>query len=1255
MSERDIFLAAVDLPDGERPAYLDRACGADADLRVRVDALLRSHDAAGSFLNGPAADPADAATVAFTSGPEGEEYDEVPLGFLDPPGRPDSLGRLGHYDVLEVLGRGGFGIVFRAFDDRLQRVVAVKVLSPQMATTSPARKRFLREARSSGAVRHENVVPVHAVEEHPLPHLVMDYIPGETLQQRIRRIGPLDLAEAVRVGRQIASGLAAAHATGLIHRDIKPSNILLDTGPHPTAKITDFGLARAADDASLTRSGTVAGTPMYMSPEQARGDTLDHRSDLFSLGSVLYALVTGRPPFRAETTLAVLKRVAEDTPRPIREVIPEVPEWFCRIVEKLHAKDPAERFQTAQEVADLLTDCERQLADGNKLTDYSRIPGGKPTGKPTRWKWAALAAAVLVALLVAVWATPPARRYVTDRGAIEFVPADGVEGLTVYRSDGTVWGEFDATRVQEIELPSGDYKLVAKVAPGREFIKWQVSESGFAEPSPGDEAGTPIFLADMARGDWFRLRATTRVAPPTAPAVPKTAAEFLPFVRGTWTRNAEVVEPKAEAGRVGGQFTFDPVAGGTLWRGLNVNEHAIPTSLVLHRYDPTSGRLSSWSFGPDGVAIASDFGTYEPTTRLFAWQEKLPDGGQSAHHLTVVDGNTVTARHYDTDATGKIAFESWGTFTRSALPPVVPKLVLDPKRPTEMTVLDRMVGEWRNEQTVTDPATPDKAKTETFRVTAKLILGGRFVEEQVTNDLAGEGDYTIAWFDPAAKVYRRWYFSGGPVTELTGTWDDTAKAMTWTSTDKATVAVETFKGDDRSEFRITVKDGDDKPVRETTGVARRVSPSAKPVATAQQLRDKVAAVQAARDLTKTRFDAETVSGVEMARADGDLADAKAELAAAEGDRAAAVALVGELRMRRQKERELVALRAKEGVEKPEVVLDAEVRLKAAWGRAAQLGLEPERPTAPFDEKQAKEHQERWAKQAGETPEFADRTLGMEFRVIPPGEFPMGSPAAVVNPEVARLKLNKPPGWETLVAGLEAEMPQHPVRITRPFAIGKNEVTVGQFRQFVTDPAGGYRPTGPVIGGHGVANGKLTEGKGYTWERPGYDPPDLAPVWNVSAEDAAAFCKWLSKKDGRTYRLPTEAEWEWACRAGTPGRTYFPFATIHQHAWAPASKEDCPQPVGLKTANPFGLNDINGNVWEWCSDWYGEGYYKTLPADTPTDDPTGPPAPGKGKTAHRVQRGGSIFRLGHVFTNSAVRPVVEQPGCGFRVVCELVPK
>lgn len=285
---------------------------------------------------------------------EFDAHVELPRDFLAPPDEPGHLGKLAHYEVFDVIGRGAMGIVLRAFDQKLHRVVAIKVMSPQLASSASARKRFIREGQAAAAVCHEHVVTIHAVEEaHGLPYLVMQFVGGVSLQDRLDANGPLELREILRIGMQTAEGLAAAHAQGLVHRDIKPSNILLENGVE-RVKITDFGLARAVDDASLTQTGVIAGTPQYMAPEQAHGTALDHRADLFSLGSVLYALCAGRAPFRSSTMMAVLKRVCEETPRPIREINPDIPEWLVAMIGKLHAKNPSDRFQSAKAVADLL-------------------------------------------------------------------------------------------------------------------------------------------------------------------------------------------------------------------------------------------------------------------------------------------------------------------------------------------------------------------------------------------------------------------------------------------------------------------------------------------------------------------------------------------------------------------------------------------------------------------------------------------------------------------------------------------------------------------------------------------------------------------------------------------------------------------------------------------------------------------------------------------------------------------------------------
>jgi len=235
------------------------------------------------------AEPALHRLVGRLKGEDPLPAEDGGLSFLRPTDKPGLLGLLDRYEVREEIGRGGMGLVLKALDPDLNRLVAIKVLSPILASNATARRRFVREAKAAAAVCHDHVVTVHSVDAADgLPYLVMQYVDGESLQARLDRAGPLAMEEIVRIGRQTATGLAAAHAQGLIHRDIKPANLLLENGV-ARVKITDFGLARMADDLGLTQDGVIAGTPEYMAPEQARGEAVDPRADLFSLGSVLYA------------------------------------------------------------------------------------------------------------------------------------------------------------------------------------------------------------------------------------------------------------------------------------------------------------------------------------------------------------------------------------------------------------------------------------------------------------------------------------------------------------------------------------------------------------------------------------------------------------------------------------------------------------------------------------------------------------------------------------------------------------------------------------------------------------------------------------------------------------------------------------------------------------------------------------------------------------------------------------------------------
>ncbi len=454
-SAEAVFCEALDKEPAERAAFLNRACAGNEPLRREVQSLLDAHQKVGAFLERPLVEAEGLADLAAAAADSGDA-----LPFLAPSSKPGSLGRLDHYEVLEVVGKGGTGVVLRARDGKLERIVALKVLAAPLAASGTARKRFAREARATAAVRDEHVIAIHAVEDHgPVPYLVMEFIEGCNLEALIRRGGPLEIKEVLRIGIQIAKALQAAHQHGLIHRDVKPANILLENGVQ-RVKLTDFGLARAADDARLTQSGLIAGTPLYMAPEQAAGEPLDPRADLFSLGSVLYEMCTGRSAFRAPTTVAVIRRVCDEAPQAIRDINPDIPKPLCRLIERLQAKRPADRPASAQQVADLLA--------GMLAGLQGQGPAAPPTaprgvGWSRRWLWAAAAVALLCAGLGVGEATGVTNvrgtviRLFSPDGTLVVEVNDPGVSVAVDGADVVITG----AGVKEVRLKPGQYKVEA--------------------------------------------------------------------------------------------------------------------------------------------------------------------------------------------------------------------------------------------------------------------------------------------------------------------------------------------------------------------------------------------------------------------------------------------------------------------------------------------------------------------------------------------------------------------------------------------------------------------------------------------------------------------------------------------------------------------------------------------------------------------------------------------------------------------------
>src|SRR5262245_60474785 len=257
--------------------------------------------------------------------------------------------KVSQYEIVAKLGGGGMGVVYKARDTKLGRLVALKFLPPQWSHDEGAKQRFVREAQAASATNHRHICVIHNIEEMPDGRLfiVMAYYEGETLKQKLER-GRLPIGEAIEIASEIADGLAKAHAQGVIHRDVKPGNVMIT---EDGVKILDFGLAKFADALQLTVPGSTIGTVAYMSPEQARGEEADARSDVWALGIVMYEMLTGSVPFRGTYQEATFYAIKNEPLPSLRAARPDVPEALERIVMKALEKDPEKRFQSAREPA----------------------------------------------------------------------------------------------------------------------------------------------------------------------------------------------------------------------------------------------------------------------------------------------------------------------------------------------------------------------------------------------------------------------------------------------------------------------------------------------------------------------------------------------------------------------------------------------------------------------------------------------------------------------------------------------------------------------------------------------------------------------------------------------------------------------------------------------------------------------------------------------------------------------------------------
>jgi Tol biopolymer transport system component/predicted Ser/Thr protein kinase len=493
----DVLQSALDRAPGERDAFLRSACAGDETLEREVRSLLTSEEAAGRFLESPAMEVA-AEALARRQREDAQESADIPIGRT-----------ISHYRIAAKLGDGGMGVVWKARDTRLDRFVALKVLPAAMTGDPERKRRFVQEAKAASALNHPNIITIYEIDQaEGVDFIAMEFVPGKSLQQLISR-KRLELNEALKYAIQLADALAAAHAAGIVHRDLKPGNIMVNE--KGCLKVLDFGLAKLTEQgragesdrtqtvagAPRTFEGTIAGTPSYMSPEQAQGMKLDGRTDIFSFGSLLYELVSGRRAFVGDSTTAVLSAIVRDEPKPAAEIVPGIPRALDRVLARCLQKDPNRRYQHAGDLKIDLQQASEDLVSGDSAI-RDETPRKRNVGR--RW-WFAAAAACLAMAFAVGWrlhdpaaALPPWKlaRLTTDAGLSD-APAISADGkLVAYSSD---------------RGPGGERDLYVKQVAGGQPIRLTFDGAGNTAPDFSPDGSQIVFRSNRDGGGIYEVPA----------------------------------------------------------------------------------------------------------------------------------------------------------------------------------------------------------------------------------------------------------------------------------------------------------------------------------------------------------------------------------------------------------------------------------------------------------------------------------------------------------------------------------------------------------------------------------------------------------------------------------------------------------------------------------------------------------------------------------------------------------------------------
>jgi serine/threonine protein kinase/formylglycine-generating enzyme required for sulfatase activity/lipoprotein NlpI len=1022
--------------------------------------------------------------------------------------KPGSL-IAGKYKIIDEIGHGGMGVVHRAEDLKLKRSVALKFLPPHLLDSPELKERFLIEAQAAAALSHPNICVIHEVgESDEQPYIAMEYVEGETLRDRINR-GPLTPEEAMAIAAQVAAGLGEAHGKGIVHRDIKSANIMVTAKGQ--AKVMDFGLAKLRGGSSLTKSQTTLGTVAYMSPEQARGGDLDQRTDIWSLGVVLYEMLAGKLPFRGDHDQTVIYSILHQEPESLTRAKPGTAPELDQIVGLALAKKAADRYQTMDEFREDLT----AVAEGQKSIRAAKAEAAKR--KIARIK-IAVSTAVLAGLIIAGALILPSliKRFSAGSSpaskSIAVLPFKNLsqdpgqehfcEGLTdeirdrLFRvSDLKVISRTSSMRFKDSERP---LKEIASELGVSALLEGSVQRSG-------DDVRVTVQLIDPKTDiqQWSNIynRGFSDIFSVYAEVAQAIASELRAVVKPEEKKLLDKVPTKDMA-------AYDAyLTGRSYWRKLTKND----LETALKYFEQARDRDPEFAQAYAGIGDVW-IGLQQMGFVLPA--EARPKILQSAARALELD-DTSAEVHYTLALMKASTLWDW----QGSEEAYKKAISLNPNHAEAHAYysgLLSIVGRPDEAMTHIQKALELDPLNSLIRALygVELIFARRY-DEAIT------AFQDVLEMDPAQRV------AGNIVTAL------------WLAGKEDEALERWLKDFTNPDYIKVIKEG--YAEAGFAGARRRF-------AEARAERSKVTYINPMGIATSYAIGGDIDNSLLWL-----------EKAYQEHDPNMIYISVSPIfdkvrddpRFQDLLRRMNLPERRAERERKPR---NAEEKEPGPVPTAGQIWREPE--------------------------------TGMEFVWIPGGEFMMGSNS-----------------------GDADEKPVHGVRITKGFWMGRYEVTQGEWRD--------------VTGGN---PSNFKKGDDY-------------PVESVSWESVQGFIRKLNARSGREFRLPTEAEWEYACRAGTSGERY---GNIDDIAWYDRNSGGSTQPVGRKAPNAFGLYDMLGNVWELVQDWYDEGYS----AESPRDDPSGPSS-----GSRRVCRGGTSFG-GEPGIRSAIRghenPVYSTFSMGFRL-------